>query len=158
MSIRLVLDSRAIPMVTPSIPLLTHHPHHCRPQVRPHPVPPLTWRTRCSPSLTALMHSRTRPRSTEFSLPRIWRPFALTCIQFLPTRTPFSIISIPSRTSLLSYSTSTNHHRHRRSDTIDHQGSFLHPLLFFYSQWGHWSHLFGGVWVVIRFLFGWHIL
>ena len=141
-SIRLVLDSRAIPRVTLGSPPLSHH-RHSRPLRRPHPVPPLTWRTQCSPLLIALMHSGTRPRSTESSLPRIWRPSALTCIPFWPTKPPFSAISNPSRTSLLSYSPSTSHHRHHRNDTTDHQGSFLHPLLFFYIQWGHWSHLFG---------------
>ena len=142
-SIRLVLTSRSIPRETLGRPPLTHHPHS-RPRRRPHPVPPLTLRTRCSPSLTALMPSGTRPRSTKSSLPRIWRPSILTWIPSWPTRRQFSEISSPSRPSSPSFSPSTRYRRHRCNDTTDHQGSFLHPLLFFYSQWGHWTHLFGG--------------
>ena len=151
-NIRPVLDSRAIPRVTLGSPLLTHH-HHSRPLWRrPHPVPLLISRTRCSLSLTALMPFRTRQRSTESLLPWTWRPFEMTCVPSLPTKTLFSRISSPSRPSSPSYSPSTSHCRHHRSDTTAHQGCFLHPLLFFFSKWAHWTHLFGGVWAVIGFL------
>ena len=105
-TIRLTLDSWAIPRMTLGSPLLTHHHHHHhlrRPRRRPHPVPHLIWRTRCSPLLIALMRSGMRPRSTESSSHRIWRPFALTCLQFWPTRPLFSSSSSPSRPSLLSF-------------------------------------------------------
>ena len=144
MSIRLVLDSRAIPRVTLGNPPLIHHPHHRRPQGRLHLVLHLILRTRCSLSLTVLMPFGTRRRSTESSLPRTWRPFALTCVQFWPTRPLFSISSSPFRLSSPSFLPSTSRRLHHRSDTSDHQGSFLHPLLFFYCQWGHWIFLFGG--------------
>ena len=55
-----------------------------------------------------------------------------------------------SRPSLPSFQHSTSRHRHHHSDPFVHQGSSLHPLLFFYWQWGHWIFLFGGVWVVIE--------
>ena len=137
-------------MVRISSPPLTHHPHR-RPRRWPHLVPAPISRTRCLHSLTVSTLSGTRPRSIESSSPRIWRPSALTCIPSWLTRRPFSEISNPSRPSSPSFSPSTSHRRQRHSDATDHQGSFLHPLLFFYLQWGHWSHVFGGVWVVIGF-------
>ena len=149
-SIRLVLDSRAILRVTLSSPPFTHHLHN-RPRRQPHLVPAPISRTQCSHSLTILMLSGTRPRSTESSLPRIWRHSVLTCVPSWLTRRPFSEISSPSKTGSLSFSPSTSHRRHCRSDATDHQGSFLHPLLFFYCQWAHWTLLFGRVWVVIGF-------
>ena len=51
----------------------------------PHP----TTRTRCSPLLSALMLSGTRPRSTESSSRRTWRRFALICVRCWPTRPLF---------------------------------------------------------------------
>ena len=134
-TIRPALDSWAIPRTTLGSPLLTHHHHHHNsPQRRPHPVPPLTWRTRCSPLLSTLTHSGMRPKSTESSLHRIWRPFALTCVRFWPTRPLFSSSSSPSRPSLRSFLLSTSRHRHQHSDLSDHQGSSLHLPLFFYCQ------------------------
>ena len=130
-SIRLALASRVIPRVKLGNPPLTHH-RPSRPRRMPQPVPAPISRTRCSHSLTASMLSGTRPKSTESSLPRIWRPSALTCISSWLTRRPFSEISSPSKINSPSFSLSTSH-RCRRSDTTDHQGSFLHPLLFFYS-------------------------
>ena len=138
-TIRPALDSLAIPRTILGSPLLTHHHHHhhSSPQRQPHPVPPLTWRTRCSPLLSALTHSGMRPRSTESSLHRIWRPFALTCVRFWPTMQLFSNSSSLSRPSLRSFLLSTSRHRHHHSDLSDHQGSSLHLLLFFYYQLGH---------------------
>ena len=140
MSIRLILNSRAVLKVTLGSLPLTHH-RHGRPRWRPHLVSAPILRTRCSHSLIISMLFGTRPRSTKSSLPRIWRHSALTCMPSLLTRRPFSEISSPFRTSSLSFLPSTSH---RRNDVTNHQGSFLHPLLFFYSQWGHWTHVWGG--------------
>ena len=117
MTIRLVLDSWAIPRGTLGSPHLNRlHHHHSHPwrqlPLAPHP----TSRTRCSPLLSALMLSRTRPRSTESSSHRIWRRFALICVQCWPIRPLFFSSSSPSRPSLLRFSHSTSHHRHHRSD------------------------------------------
>ena len=125
-------------------PPLIPHLHHHRPQGRLHLVLHLILRTRCSLSLTVLMPFGTRHRSTESSLPRTWRPFALTCVQFWPTRPLFFISSSPFRLSSPSFLPSTSRRRHHHSDTSDQLGSFLHPLLFFYCRWGHWILLFGG--------------
>ena len=74
-NIRPVLDPWAIPKETLVSPRPTHLHHHHSPRRQ---LPPaLTSRTRCSPLLSALMHSGTRPRSTESSSHRIWRHFAL---------------------------------------------------------------------------------
>ena len=133
MTIRPALNSWVIPRTTLGSPLLTHHHHHHNsPSQVALPVPPLTWRTRCSPLLRALTHYGMRTKSTESSLHRIWRPFALTCVWFWPTRTLFSRTSSPSSPSLRSSLLSTSRHRHHHSDLYDHQGSSLHLLLFFY--------------------------
>ena len=80
-TIRLVLDPWAIPKGILGSPRLTHlHHHHCSPRRQLTPIPPLTSRTRCSPLLSALMPSGTRPRSTESSSHRIWRRFELICV------------------------------------------------------------------------------
>ena len=91
----------------------------------PHP----TSRTRCSPLLSALMHSGTRPRSTESSSHRIWRRFALMCVRCWPTRPLFFSSSSPSRLSLLSslHSIIRHRHRHHRSDPTITRG-VLFPL------------------------------
>ena len=143
-TIRPVLDSWAIPRVTLGSPPLIPHLHHYKPQGRLHLVLNLILRTGCSLSLTILTPFRTRRGSTESSLPRTWRPFALTCVHFSPTRTLFSISSSPFRLSSPIFLPSTSRRRHHRSDTSDHLGSFLYPLLFFYCQWGHCILLFGG--------------
>ena len=72
MIIRLVIDSWAIPSETLAIscPAHLHHHHSSLRQLLP-PVPLLTPRTRRSHLLSALMHSGTRPRSTESSSHRI---------------------------------------------------------------------------------------
>ena len=127
-----VLASWAIPRETLGIPHLTHlHHYHSHPRRQPPTVPHPTSRTRCSHLLSALMHFGTRPRSSESSSHRTWRRFALICVQCWPIRPLFFNSSSPFRPSLLSFSHSTSRHRHHRSD---HQGSSLHPLLFFYCQ------------------------
>ena len=75
-TIRPILDSWEILRGTLSSPRPTHlHHHHRSPRRQLTPVPPPTSRTRCSPLLSALMPSGTRPRSTESSSHRIWRRF-----------------------------------------------------------------------------------
>ena len=114
-----VLASWAIPRETLGSPRPTRllH-HHSSPLRQLPPVPHPTSRTRCSHLLSALMHSGTRPRSTESSSHRIWRRCALMCVRCWPTRPLFFSSSGPSRLSLLSSSHSIIHHRHRhhRSD------------------------------------------
>ena len=69
-----VLVSWAIPRRTLGSPRPTHlHHHHSHPRRQLPPVPHPTSRTRCSHLLSALMHSGTRPKSTESSSHRIWR-------------------------------------------------------------------------------------
>ena len=129
--IRLVMDPWAIPRGTLASPRPTHlHHHHSRPRRGLPPVPHPTSRTRCSHLLSALMHSRTRPRSTESSSHRTWRRFTLICVQCWPIRPLFFSSNSPFRPSLLSFSP-TCRHRHHCSD---HQGSSLHPLLLCYCQ------------------------
>ena len=98
-------------------------------------------RTRCSLSLSASMHFGTRPKSTESSSHRTWRPSVRICVRCWPTRPLFCSSSRPCRLSSPSFLPFTSHHRHHRSE---HQGSFLHPLLFLYCQWGHWVFCLGG--------------
>ena len=117
--IRLVMDPWAIPRGTLGSPRPTHlHHHHSSSQRQLPPVPYPTSRTRCSHLLSALMHSGTRPRSTESSSHRIWRRFGLMCVRCWPTRPLFFSSNSPSRLSLLSSSPSIIRHRHRhhRSD------------------------------------------
>ena len=130
MTIRLVLASWAIPRETLASPRLTHlYHHHIHPRRPLPPVPHPTSRTWCSHLLSALMHSGTRPGSIESSSHRTWRRFALICVQCWPIRPLFFSNSSPFKPSLLSFSHSTSRHHHS-----DHQGSSLHPLLFFYCQ------------------------
>ena len=87
-------------------------------------------RTRCSHSLSALTHFGMRPRSTESSLPRIWRRCVLTCGQSCPIRPSFFSSSSLCRPSSPSLWLSTSpHHLHRS----DHQG-VPYPLLFLSCQ------------------------
>ena len=65
----------------------------------PHPI----LRTRCSPSLSASMHSGTRPRSTESSPHRIWRLSVLICVLYWPIRPSFFSSSSPCRPRSHSY-------------------------------------------------------
>ena len=114
-----VLDSWAIPRETLGSPRLTHlHHHNSHPWRQLPPVPHPTSRTRCSHLLSALMHSRMRPRSIESSSHRIWRRFALMCVRCWPTRPLFFSSSCPSRLSLLSslHSIIRHRHCHHRSD------------------------------------------
>ena len=119
MTIRLVLDSWAIPRGTLGSPRLIHlHHHHSSPRRQLPPVPHPISRTRCSHLLSALMHYGTRPKSTESSSHRIWRRFELMCVRCWPTRPLFFSSRSPSRLSLLSYwhSIIRHRHRHHRSD------------------------------------------
>ena len=125
-----VMASWAIHRETLGSPRLTHlHHHHNHPWRQPPPVPHPTSRTRCSHLLSTLMHSGTRPRSTESSSHRTWRSFTLICVQCWPIRPLFFSSSSPFRPILLSFSP-TGRHRHHS----DHQGSSLHPLLLCYFQ------------------------
>ena len=148
-SIRLVLDSRVIPRVTRGSPPLIHHPHHRRPPGRLHLALHLISRTRCSLSLTVLTPFGTRHRSTESSLPRTWRPFALTCVPLWPTRPPFSISTGPpgpARPITLTPPATTTVTR-----PITREVSFTLYCSFIASGYtGHF--FFWGVWVVIGFL------
>ena len=93
-TIRPILDPWTIPRGILGSPRPTHihhhhHHHHRSPRRQLTPVLPRTSRTGCSPLLSALMPSRTRPRSTESSPPRIWRRFTLICIRCWKTRPLF---------------------------------------------------------------------
>ena len=139
-----VLASWEIPRETLASPRPTHHHHHHHSSLRrqlppvPHPIP----RTRCSHLLSALMHSGTRPRSTESSSHRIWRYYVLICVLCWPIRPLYFSSSSPCRPRLHSFSLSIGrHHHHHRSDP---QGSSLHPLLFVYCQCGHCVLSLGG--------------
>ena len=155
-SIRPSLASRSTPRVTLARPPPIHHCHrlppihhyHNRLKRRIRSVLLLSSRTRC---LTSLLVSRPigmRPRSTESSSARMWRPSELTCAQSWPTKQPSSVISSPYRTNLPIFSPSSNHRRRHYSDPTNHQGSFLHPFSFFHRHWGQCPHLFEGVWVI----------
>ena len=144
MTIRPVLDPWAIPRETLVSPRPTHLHRHCSPRRQLPLVPPLTSRTQCFPLLSVLMHSGTIPRSTESSSHRIWRHFALICARCWPTKPLFFNSSSRSRPSLHSFLPSTSRRHRHHSDLPDHQGSFLHLLLFFHCQWGHCPFLFGG--------------
>ena len=117
---------------------LHHYPSSLMGQLPlvPHPI----LRTRCSHLLSVSMHSGMRPRSTESSSHRTWRPSVLICVRCWPTRPLFCSSSRPCRLSSPSFLPFTSHHRHHRSE---HQGSSLHPLCFFiasgdtrYFVWG----------------------
>ena len=139
MSIRLVMDSWAIPRETLACSRPTHlHHHHSSLWRQLPPVLPPILRTRCSLSLSTSMHFGTRPRSTESSSHRIWRPSVLICVLCWPTKPLFFSSSRPCRLRSQSCLPFTSHHR------SDHQGSSLHPLLFVYCQWGHWYFVWGG--------------
>ena len=119
MTIRLVLDSWAIPRGTLGSPRLIHlHHHHSSPRRQLPPVSHPTSRTRCSHLLSSLMPYGTRPRSTESSSLRIWRRFALMCVRCWPTMPLFFSSSSLSRLSLLNslHSIIRHRHRHHRSD------------------------------------------
>ena len=110
-------------------------------------VPHPTSRTRCSHLLSALMHSETRPRSTESSSHKIWRRFALMCVRCWPTRPLFFSSSSPSRLSLLSSSHPITHHchRHHRSDPAITRGVLLTLSYSFIASGDTGIFCFGGV-------------
>ena len=147
-TIGLVLASWAIPKETLGSPRPTHLHHHHNHQWRQlPPVPHPSSRTRCSHLLSALMHSRMRPRSTESSSHRIWRRYALICVRCWLTRPLFFSSSGPSRLSLLSSSYSIIHHRHRhhRSDPAITRGVLFTLSCSFIASGDTGIFLFGGV-------------
>ena len=87
------------------------------------------------------MYFGMRPRRTESSSHRIWRPSMWICVRCWPTRPLFCSNSRPCRLSSPIFLPFTSHHPHHLSE---HQGSSLHPLLFLYCQWGHWVFCLGG--------------
>ena len=141
MSIRLGMAPWAILRETLASPRPTHLHHHLsilRRQTPPvlHPI----LRTRCSHSLSASTHSGMRPRSTESSSHRTWRPSVRICVLCWPTRPLFCSSSRPCRPRSRSSWLSTSLHHHHRSD---HQGSPLHLYCLFlasgdtgYFVWG----------------------
>ena len=155
MSFGLGMAPWAIPRETLASPRPTHlyhHPSSHRWQLPP--VLPRTLRTRCSHSLSALTHSGMRPRSTESSSHRTWRPSVRICVRCWPTRPPFCSSSRPYRLRSHSSWPFTSLFHHHRSDL---QGS---PFPFFclflasgaigYFVWGGGG---GGGGVVIMFCF-----
>ena len=150
-TIKPVLDPWAIPRGILSSPRPTHlHHHHRSPQRQLTPVLPPTSRTRCSPLLSALMPSRTRPRSTESSSHRTWRRSVLICVRCWPTRPLFFSSSSPSRPSLLRFSHSTS--RHRSDPSITRGIIFTHYCSFLASEdTGYFCLGGGGVWVILGF-------
>ena len=125
-TIRPVLDPWAIPRGILGSPRPTHlHHHHRSPPRQLTPVLPPTSRTRCSPLMSALMPSGTRPRSTESSSHRTRRCSVLICVQCWPTRPLFFSSSSPSRPNLLRFSHSTSHHHHHRSDPSITRGAIF---------------------------------
>ena len=153
-TIRIGMDSWAIPRETLASPHPTHlHHRHSSLRSQLPPVPHPILRTRCSPSLSASMHFRMRPRSTESSSNRIWRLSVLTCGLYWPIRPSFFGSSSPCKPRSPSSWPSTSLHHHHRSD---HQGSLLHLYCLFITSgdtgffvWGGG----GGVSVVIGFCF-----
>ena len=146
MSFGLGMAPWAIPRETLASPRPTHlhyHPRSHRRQLPP--VLPQTLRTRCSHSLSASTLSGMRPRSTESSSHRTWRPSVRICVRCWPTRPPFCSSSRPYRPRSRSSWPSTSHLHYYHSD---HQGSTLHLFCLFltsedtgYFVWGG-----GGVW------------
>ena len=101
MSIRLGMAPWAIIKETLASPRPTHLHHHLsilRRQTPPvlHPI----LRTRCSHSLSASTHSGMRPRSTESSSHRTWRPSVRICVRCWPTRPLFCSNSRPCKAQI----------------------------------------------------------
>ena len=138
--IELALASWVTPRRTLASPRLDLHYHPSSLRRPPLLVLPHILRTRCSPSLSVLMHSGMRPRSTESSLLRIWRRCVLTCRQFWPIRPSSYSSSRLCKPSLLSSWRSTSHLHLHRSDV---QGSSL-TLYIFILPVGTLDLLFGG--------------
>ena len=142
MSIGLVMDPWAIPRETLVRPRPTHlhtHPSSHRRQLPP--VLPHTLRTRCSHSLSALTYSGMRPRSTESSSHRTWRPSVRICVRCWPTRPPFCSSSRPYRLRSSSSWPFTSHLLYHRSD---HQGSPLHLFCLFIASGDTGYFIWGG--------------
>ena len=140
-SIGLVMDPWAIPRETLASPRPTHLHHHPGSlEKQPPPVLHPILRTRCSHSLSHSTLSGMRPRSTESSSHRTWRPSVRICVRCWPTKPPFCSSSIPYRLRSRSSWPSTSLLHHHRSD---HQGSPLHLFCLFlasgdtgYFVWG----------------------
>ena len=143
MSIGLVMDPWAIPREPLVSPRPTHlHPHPSSHKRQLLPVLPQTLRTRCSHSLSVLTHSGMRPRSTESSSHRTWRPSVRICVRCWPTRPPFCNSSRPYRPRSRSYWPFTSLlHLHRS----DHQGSPHHLFCLFLAR-GDTGYFVWGVW------------
>ena len=132
MSIGLVMDPWAIPRETLASPRPTHlyhHPGSLERQLPPvlHPI----LRTRCSHSLSTSTLSGMRPRSTESSSHRTWRPSVRICVRCWQTRPPFCSSSRPYRPRSRSSWPFTSLLHHHRSD---HQGSPLHLFCLFLAS------------------------
>ena len=65
---------------------------------------------------------------------RFGMPSEPTCAPSCTTRRPYSAISSPSKIDFPCFSPFTCHLHHHRSDSATHQGSSLHPLLFFHRH------------------------
>ena len=152
MSFELGMAPWAIPRETLANPRPTHLHHHPSRHRRQLPlVLPRTLRTRCSHSLSALTHSGIRPRSTESSSHRTWRPSVRICVRCWPTRPPFCSSSRPYRPRSCSswpFTSRLHLHLHRS----DHQGSTLYLLSFFIASGDTGYFVYGGG-VVIMFCF-----
>ena len=143
MSFELGMAPWAIPRETLASPRPTHLHHHPSSHRRQlPPVLPQTLRTRCSPSLSALTHSGMRPRSTESSSHRTWRPSVRICVRCWPTRPPFCSSSSPYRPRSRSSWLSTSLLHHHRSD---HQGSPLHLFCLVLARGDTGYFVWGGV-------------
>ena len=154
MSIGLGMAPWAIPRETLASPRPTHLHHH--PSSRRRQLPPVLHpisRTRCSHSLSASTLSGMRPRSTESSSLRTWRPSVRICVRCWPTRPSFCSSSRHYRPRSRSSWPSTSLLYHHRSD---HQGSPLHLFGFFLDS-GDTGYFVGGggggVWLSCFVLF-----
>ena len=147
-----VLDPWAILKGILGSPRPTHlHHHHYSPRRQPTLVLPPILRTRCSPLLSALMPSGTKPRSTESSSHRTWRRSTLICVRCWPTRPLFFSSSSPSRPRLLRFSHSTSRHRHHRSDPSITKGVIFTLSCSFLASEDTAYFCLGRVWVILWF-------
>ena len=140
MSIELGMAPWVILRETLASPCLTHLHHH--PNSHKRKLPPVLHpilRTRCSHSLSASTLFGMRPRSTESSSHRTWRPSVQICVRCWPTRPPFCCSSRPYRPRSRSSWPSTSHLHHHRSD---HLGSPLHLFRFSFLPVGTLAILF----------------
>ena len=126
--IRPSLASRSSRRVTFSRPPPIHHRHrlpplhhhHSRPRRRIRSFLPLSSMTWCLTSQLVSRPTGMRPRSTESSSARMWRPSELTCAQSWPTKRPSSAINSPYRTSSPRSSPSSIHRCRLRRYPANH--------------------------------------